>query len=70
MAKQIGAGLIALGILLAAAGAFIGKPSVTGNVALESAMKFNDYAVASALGMSIILLMAGFVFYFRVRPGQ
>ena len=62
--------MITTGILLITAGFLIGKPGITANVVRENSMSFNDYIVASSLGLSIILLMAGFVFYFRVRPGN
>jgi hypothetical protein len=71
MTKQIGSLMVAAGIMFFAAGILINSPSVgiTGNVVTDT-MGFNDYAAGSALGLSIMLLLAGFVFYFRVRPGE
>ena len=72
MTKQIGMILAAMGIMLLMGSIWVHPSSggITANVVRESSMGFNDYVVASALGMSITLLMAGFVFYFRVRPGN
>ena len=68
MAKQLGIMFVGFGILFLAAGFLIGNGGITANVAGSSMGTF-DYLQASLIGLSIVALTAGIVF-FRVGSGK
>ena len=74
MTKQIGMVLVVMSVLFLIGGMWLVGPSskVTANVVKQSSTSMGtvDYIQASSFVLFILSLTVGFMFLFRVRPGQ
>ena len=71
MAKQIGIILVTMGIMFLIAGIWINGPNgITANVVKQPEMGPVDYLQASLFSFFVVFLTTGFIFIFRVRPGN